>query len=164
MCGKRLLQKSRTARVHGLSSDFHRVKRSHEDHWGRRTLRLQPTLHLNAGYAAHVDVEDNARHIARAIAVKKCLGGTENFCGKVRRVQYPLEPPQDAGFVINDRDSSFCRQITQPKTITRTAIDCFSAGNSPYDIVLRCNINSPRPQQHRDPQKDTGAAVLRLLR
>jgi hypothetical protein len=39
-----------------------------------------------------VYVEDNARHIARAIAVKKCLSGTEGFRGKVRRVQYPLEP------------------------------------------------------------------------
>jgi hypothetical protein len=39
-----------------------------------------------------VYVEDNARHIARAIAVKKCLSGTEGFRSKVRRVQYPLEP------------------------------------------------------------------------
>ena len=26
---------------------------------------------------------------------------------------------------------------------------CLSAGNSPYDIVLKCSINSPRPQQHK---------------
>jgi hypothetical protein len=72
-----------------------------------------------------VYVEDNARHIARAIAVKKCLSGTEGFRSKVRRVQYPLEPPQDAGFVINDCYSSFCRQITQPETRTRTVLDRF---------------------------------------
>ncbi len=86
--------------------------RGYEDHRSFRTHRRQTTPQLNAGHAGHVYVDDNAHHIGRAIARKKCFSGIENFRGKARRFKYALDSPQNAGFVINNRDYLSVRQIS----------------------------------------------------
>jgi len=129
MSRKRLLQISRTAYVHGFPSDRCRVLRGHKNHGDRTTHRFQPAPHLNAGYTAQMNVEDNTRHAACAIA-KKRLAAIENFGGKMRRVQYALESPQDTRIVVDDCDHlAFCWQ--------RTASLCCGQG--------RLNANSMEP-------------------
>lgn len=87
--------------------------RGHEDYGNGSAHCSQPTPHLNPRYTAQMNVDDNTRYIACAIATKKCLSASEYFRGKARRIQHPLEPAQDARIVIDDRHYlAFCCQFT----------------------------------------------------
>jgi hypothetical protein len=104
MSRKWLLQIGRAACVHRFSPNRCTVMRGHEDHGGCRAHRLQSAPHLNAGYAAQMDVEDNTRRLACAIVVEKRLAAVVHLRGKMRRVQNTPESAQDTRIVVDDRN------------------------------------------------------------
>ena len=87
--------------------------RGHEDHGDFGAHRPQPPPRLDAGYAAQMDVEDYTGYLRSAVVIEKCLAAVVHLRSKVRRVQHPLESPQDTRVIVDNRNHfSFCRQLT----------------------------------------------------
>ena len=87
--------------------------RCHEDDGDFRAHRLQPPPRLDAGYATQMDVEDYTGYLGSAVVIEKRLAAVVHLRSKVRRVQHPLESPQDARVVVDDRNHFWsCRQLT----------------------------------------------------
>jgi hypothetical protein len=79
MSGKRLRQKSGAADFTRLFSYCWRIKRRHENDRDRGSPCGQPSPHLDTGYTAHMNIENDASHIGCRAALKKSLAGFEGF-------------------------------------------------------------------------------------
>ncbi len=93
------------ADVHRFLADRVGILPCHKNDGNLRTRGFQPAPHLDPGYAAQMDVENDASDIRLSTALQERLTRTKNGRPKVASVEKALKSFQDTLIVVDNRDS-----------------------------------------------------------